>query len=260
MILKADGTLLDRLYHKVWNGKYGQESAYIDVDITDNVNWLQAGDGTVLGYTNKLVFTVDLSTGLCTVKMEVPDYSQSQIMINKQLEYTYNNVQYTLFYATGRLAFSRENYEHYGTEPFIWNGTQVYRLFEYRGMSINGDSGGNYFEFSWGVQKKDLDEGFYITICAEPSTEGMNYGDFFGPRVNIYYTTGRVNSIEWSQYYGGPWIGGPYWFVAPGSVTDGTDLYTSDTFRELSGTADYWNNPDVVEKNSWFMWCVGGDN
>lgn len=234
---------------------------YNDEAITDTIYWIKAGDGTVLGYAPKYVFTVDTSTGAITKKMTVPDYSQSRISVSNQLEYEYNGVSYTLFYATGRLAFSRENYSHSGTEPFIWNGTNCYRLFSYRGMTINGDSGGNYFEFTWGVQKRDLDEGFYITICAEPSLEGMSYGDFFGPRMNITYTSDVISSypqvkIEYSQYYGGPWIGGPYWYVAPGSVTDGSDLYTSDDFLTTSGTGDYWNFPDMVRKGKWLMYCT----
>lgn len=229
--------------------------------ITDTIYWIQAGDGTVLGYAPKYVFTVDTSTGAITKKMTVPDYSQSRISISKQLDYEYNGTKYTLFYATGRLAFSRENYDHSGTEPFIWNGKNCYRLFSYRGMTINGESGGNYFEFSWGVQKRNVDDGFYITICAEPSIEGMNYGDFFGPRINIKYTSETISNypqgeISFSQYYGGPWLGGPYWYVAPGSVTDGTDMFTSDAFLETSGVGDYWNYPDMVKKGDYLMYCT----
>lgn len=223
----------------------------IRVDISDGTTLIGTYEGTgdiwcrqvgdeVLHYDDRHFYRLE-EDGTLTTLLTVPDTSRYTIGFNRQYEFVSGTNSFILLYNVGRNMFWQDPYDHICASCYIYNKTNktITSYFPYDGgVTLPFDTSGNGIEFSLEVHP-DL-ENDVIHICVVPSIGGMTYGRFIGPIYDIVLKDNSWSAIA-NPIYSGPNIGGDYMYIGPNIVSNGTEQFEIDQWKEVEESGDYWN-------------------
>lgn len=208
-------------------------------DGTDNVWCRQVGD-EVLHYDNRHFYRLG-DDGTLTALLTIKDESQYTIGFNRQYEFTSGTGSFILLYNVGRNMFWHEPHNHRCASCYIYDKTHktISSYFPYNGgVTLQFNSHGNGTEFSIEIHP-DL-ENNVIHICVVPSIGGMSHGRFIGPIYDIVLKNNSWSAVA-NPIYSGPSIGGNYMYIGPNIVSNGTEQFEIDEWKDITDSGDYWN-------------------